>query len=468
MRTALSTKLYYGFGSVAFGVKDNGFSFFLLLFYNQVLGLPADAAGLAISIALVFDAISDPVIGHVSDNWHSRWGRRHPFMYAAALPVALSYYFLWSPPAGLTSDQLFYYLLAMAVLVRTFITVYEIPSSSLVAELTNDYDERTSMLGFRYFFGWTGGLTIAALAYTFFLQPNQAYQTGVLNPEGYRTYGAVASTLMATGILVSAIGTHRHIPDLKAPPPAAPFHLRRTLGELAQTLSNRAFLALFFSGMFSAMATGVISTLDLYFNTYFWELSSTQISRIVYGYFVSAAIGPIIANHLSARWGKKRAAITISAVSFALFPAPLTLRLLGLFPENGSSLLVPALLGFSVTGVSLLIASSILFSSMVADAVEDSEISTGRRSEGLFFAARSFVTKLVSGAGVIASTTMLSLVGFPENATPGGVEPSILENLALLYIPVLLVFFVTSILFLGFYRITRERHAENLARLGAS
>jgi hypothetical protein len=84
-----STRFFYGLGSVAFGVKDNGFSYMLMLFYNQVLGVPAKLVALALLTALVFDAVIDPVIGHLSDNLRSRWGRRHPFMYAAALPVAL-------------------------------------------------------------------------------------------------------------------------------------------------------------------------------------------------------------------------------------------------------------------------------------------------------------------------------------------------------------------------------------------
>src|SRR5574341_1599721 len=100
------TKLFYGVGSVAFGVKDNGFGTFLLIYYNQVLGLAEDLVGLAIMLALVADAVLDPFIGWASDHLHSRWGRRHPFMYAAALPVAAMYYLLWTPPSGLSADQL--------------------------------------------------------------------------------------------------------------------------------------------------------------------------------------------------------------------------------------------------------------------------------------------------------------------------------------------------------------------------
>ncbi len=147
------TKLFYGFGSTAYGVKDNGFQTILLPFYNLVLHLPAQLVGPAIFIALLFDAFLDPVVGHFSDNLHSRWGRRHPLMYASALPVAVSYLLLWNPPHW-SQGALFVYLIVVAIVVRTFITFYEIPSSALVAELTQDYDERTSFSGYRVFFGW--------------------------------------------------------------------------------------------------------------------------------------------------------------------------------------------------------------------------------------------------------------------------------------------------------------------------
>ena len=104
-RVSLGSKLAYGFGSVAFGVKNNGFDYFLLFFYSQVMGVSA-LVNAALAIALVFDAISDPLIGF-SDNTRTRWGRRHPYMYGAAVPVTLCYFLLWNPPGQLSGDELF-------------------------------------------------------------------------------------------------------------------------------------------------------------------------------------------------------------------------------------------------------------------------------------------------------------------------------------------------------------------------
>ena len=124
--TTVRTKLIYGFGSIAFGVKDQGFSYFLLFFYNQVIGLPAIVVGSAIAIALAADAFIDPIIGQFSDNLRTRWGRRHPLMYASAIPLAVAYWFLWNPPAW-DQKSLFFYLVAIAIVVRTFISLYEVP-----------------------------------------------------------------------------------------------------------------------------------------------------------------------------------------------------------------------------------------------------------------------------------------------------------------------------------------------------
>ena len=104
-------------------LKNNGFSYFVLFVYSSVLGLPAWMAGLALNLVLIADAITDPLVGYYSDRTRSRWGRRHPFMYAAALPVAITYYFsMDTARIPLTDWELFSYLLVCAIIIRVFIT----------------------------------------------------------------------------------------------------------------------------------------------------------------------------------------------------------------------------------------------------------------------------------------------------------------------------------------------------------
>jgi Na+/melibiose symporter-like transporter len=171
---------------------------------------------------------------------------------------------------------------------------------------------------------------------------------------------------------------------------------------------------------------------------------------------------------LSVRLGKKRAGITVAAIAFVGSPMPMLLRLLGLFPANGTDALFYTLLIFGAVEITLIIIASILISAMVADVVEDSELRTGRRSEGVFFAARSFAQKAVHGIGTFAATMILTAIEFPQNASPGEVAPEIVRNLGLVYVPVLLVVYLAAITLLTGYRISRESHGENLRRLAGA
>ena len=190
-RLSLATKLFYGFGSVAFGVKDNGFSYLLLIFYNQVIGLPGTLVGLALMIALVFDACIDPLIGQLSDNLRSPWGRRHPFMYAAAAAGGALLCGAVEPAALGPSRRCSVYLIVTAIVIRTFISFYEVPSSALAAEFSAGYDERSVLLSYRYFFGWVGGLALNCIAFFFLFRPDATHKVGQLNPVGYAHYGMV-------------------------------------------------------------------------------------------------------------------------------------------------------------------------------------------------------------------------------------------------------------------------------------
>lgn len=457
----LSTKLYYGFGAVANGAKSNGFNYLLLFYYSQVIGLRADLVSLGILIALVFDAISDPLVGYISDNTHSKLGRRHPYMYAAGVPVALAYYFLWSPPAW-DETGLFLYFVCMAVLIRTLITFYEIPATALVAELTDDYDQRTEMMSFRYFFGWWGGLTMAVMNYLVFLPEEKG---GLEYVQGWSNYGLTASIVIFISIYVSAIGTHKHIPHLRKPPSSAPFSFTKTKKEIKETLSNRSFFALFVSALLQAVAAGVSTSLSIYFSRHFWELTTTQIGYMNLPYFFSAFIALLLAPRVSRWLGKKKGGMTVLGLAFAMAPMPYILRVLGLFPENGTDTLFWTLVVFNTVEVTLIIMSSSLIAAMIADVVEDSEVKTGRRSEGIFFAANSFAQKAVNGLGVVVAGQILAIIQFPTKAKPGQVPEETLFDLAYIYVPTLLFFYFFALAVLSVYKINREDHSENLRKL---
>jgi glycoside/pentoside/hexuronide:cation symporter, GPH family len=465
---SLRTKLLYGVGSVAFGVKDNGFQTILLPFYNLVLHVPAQLVGLAIFIALVFDAMIDPVVGHFSDNLRTRWGRRHPLMYLSALPVAVSYLLLWNPPHWSTS-ALFVYLIIVAIVVRTFITFFEIPSSALVPELTDDYDERTSFMGYRVFLAWYGALILSALAFFVFMGASPQTSgcgghAGQLHPEGYSRYGIVAAVVMFSAILISAIGTHRFIPYFRKPEKTAHSLLDYTR-EMFTSMSNRAFLILLSALVFFNLANGLVFALNFYVNTFFWKLSNQQIGTLTLSLFLAVAFGFAVALPLSRRLGKKASAIIMFASGYLLSSTPLVLGLLGLIPVHASAGIVAILFCAGVVGSGLAIGSSVMVVSMTADIVEDDEIRTGRRAEGLFFAGNSFMQKAASGLGLFASGLILWAVGFPTDKLPCAIDPAIVRHFCIVYFFTVGVIYGIGFILIGMFPISRETHRENLRKL---
>ncbi|HWD26310.1 MAG TPA: MFS transporter [Rhizomicrobium sp.] len=465
-RTGLGTKLVYGLGSVAFGTKDFGFSAFLLIFYSQVLGLPATAVSLAIMLALVSDAIFDPIIGQISDNWRSRLGRRHPFMYGAAIPIAIFYFLLWNPPHW-QGAPLFFYLVVIAILVRMTIACYEIPSAALAPELSTDYDERTSLMGWRFLFGSVGGGITLAVALIFFMVATKAQPSGILNKSGYFAYSVMAALTMMISILLSSWGTHSRIPYLKQLPVTARPSLVQLARQMAESLSNRSLLILVIGALFGGVAGGLSSTLNTYFGTYFWRFTPQQLSVIGGAALLAAMLSVPLANFTGKRYGKRAGYIATALASLFVNNIAMTLKLFGLLP-SGQTALLWIFFSTLTVGVAFAIASLILVTSMITDIVEDSEIKTGRRSEGLFSAALSFINKSTSGFGVLLAGVMIDLVHFPKQAslaTVDAIAPDAPRNLVLLYMPVQLVLYLAAIVLIGRYRIDRATHEHNLKTL---
>ncbi len=192
-RITTGTRWVFGSGGAGYGVLYNA-HYFVLIYYSQVLGLDPGLAGLAMGIGLVFDAITDPLVGYLSDSTRSRWGRRHPWLYASVLPLGASFYFLWHPPGFVAGDTLlFAWLVVCNVSMRTALTMFLVPAYAILAELTSDYDERTRLLtGFHVIYSVFGN-GMSVLMYAIWLAPTEEIPDGVMNPEGYQNAGLFGS-----------------------------------------------------------------------------------------------------------------------------------------------------------------------------------------------------------------------------------------------------------------------------------
>ena len=137
-RTPLRHLIAYATGEGAYSLAVNGISAFALLFYVQVLGLSGRLAGMALSITMLWDAVTDPVMGHISDNTRSRFGRRHPYILGGGIFLAIAFFFLWSVPGIFKGPQaIFWYLLGMNLLVKTASTIFDVPYTALGFEISH-------------------------------------------------------------------------------------------------------------------------------------------------------------------------------------------------------------------------------------------------------------------------------------------------------------------------------------------
>lgn len=459
------TRLAYGVGGAAGGIKNNGFEYVLLLFYSQVLGLSAVLVAAALWIALLIDAVSDPIVGYWSDNLRTKWGRRHPLMYTAMIPVTIAYFFVWNPPGDLSGLGLFAWLLGFTVAVRLMYTLFEVPSTALAAELTQDYDARTSLMSFRYFFAWVGGLTVQIVLFLFLLKPSEGDPSGFFHITGWHTYGLLGACCILASITVTSFGTHRHIPHLKAPPAPRKLTPLKVLGEIWETVSNPSFRALFLATLFGLLASGVSATLNQYINGFFWEFSNTQITGLTAAVYVSSILALILAPIVGRIFGKKRAAITIGILAFTIAPAPVIARQFGLLPPNGTDELYMIVLGITVFDLALIIAYQMLAASMVADIVEQNELVTGRRSEGIYFAGISFMRKLAQGVGVLTASFILAVAAITPGMRASQASDEAVRTLGWGYALTLLSLWMIMIVCVSFYRISREDHENNLKAL---
>ena len=466
-RLPLRIKLGNGIGSIAFGVKDNGFAVLLLLFYSQVLGLEAQLVGLVLLVALLLDALIDPLVGYWSDKTHSKWGKRHPWMYGAILPMVAAWVMLWHPPA-ISSGWLYGYLLLFAFLMRAAVSCYEIPALSVVPGLTSDYDERTSVTRWRFVFAWAGGLAMLMLAFGVFLVPSPRYPVGLLNLDGYGYYGWTGGVLMAGAALIAALTTHKRIARLGSAPPVH-LPLGQTLRKIGRTLANHAFLILLATTLFNYVNVGMTFSATTYILTYYWEMPQAGFLAYSASLFVGVIGAFLLIGFLQGRIEKRVGAVACMLISLAFGLSPYLLRFAGWFPEKNQPMLIPLLFTLVTIANGMSVAGGMLTQSMGADIIEASQERTGERTEGLFFSAYFFTQKCATGIGIFLAGTIITASGFPAKARPGEVPSSVLDLFAFYFIIAAGVISLLAIAAISRFPITRadhERRIANLARAG--
>jgi Na+/melibiose symporter-like transporter len=459
-KLSFSTKLFQGLGAIPDTVKNWAFNMFALLFYNQVLGVEAVMVSIALAVAIVFDAITDPLAAAFSDNLSTRWGRRHPLMLVASLPLGLSIFAVFVPPAGLSHFGLFIWLMLFTILTRGFMTLYFVPWAAIAAELSDDYDERTSVMSYRFAVGWTVGVLLPVFVFTFLMPGTEEYPQGQLNPAGYPMMALCAAILLTGGSLATTLLTRREIPHLRQhASEASSFSFVQTGRELWRALQNRQFTLIFIIVLLASAIGGTTANIGIYMTTFFWGLTTEDLR-----WFAVSAIGAVMAFPFVAvvqrKWDKKYILLTCSLASLIEGVLVVNLRFLDVLPENGDPMLLVILVGTGVFVAGIALISGIIGASIVADILDDHELRTGYRQEAMFNAALSFSGKAISGVGIILGGLIITLIDFPTNANPGDVPADKIFLLGVVVGVGVPLLHLIPISLITRYRITREVHAE--------
>ena len=465
-KVPIRTKLLFSFGTLQEATVTAG-GITTMLFYNQVLGLSPALAGLAYLIVSIVDAVTDPIVGAWSDRFHSRWGRRHPFMFFSAFPIAIGFYFLYQPISGLSEAGLFVWLIVFFALVRLGQTLYLIPHDALGAELTNDYDDRTSIFGFNNVAEMILSMGTVAILYSLILPTVEEGKNGLLNEAGYVVLAWTGSITIMFSVLLCTLSTLDQLPYMQKLEKSQKFSTHGYFAEIRTLLSNPSYLAACLSILIMMIGLGIISQVATYAYIFAFGLSSEQMIWAGVAKTPGIFIALPLLYYLSARFEKKQIMISTTLVTALLVPLPHILMLIGFFPGTNSPFYLLAIFGPLFLAYAIYPVSYIVVDSQLADIADQHELQTGNRSEGVIFAIRSFAKKTTQGVGGGLAGLGLQFIGFPDNAQEVGVPPEAIDGLLIMNGPVYLALYLVAIYFMTWYRIDRKTHAEILEKLEA-
>jgi GPH family glycoside/pentoside/hexuronide:cation symporter len=453
-------RLLFAAGQIPEGVQSTAFSFFLLFFYNQVLGLPGAYASAAIVIAQTIDAFVDPVVGNWSDRTRGRWGRRHPFMYGAAIPFGICFYLLFAPPAGLDQTGLLIWLAVLATLTRATQSFYSIPHTAMTAELSTDYHERTLLSALRSLFGSVGTLMVFLIGLQLYFRASAEYPNGQLNPHAYPLFGATFAVVIVIGVWLSALGTHSQIPHLpQATTQPRRFSAAQVWREAAQAFSLRSFRVIVLTAVLFGMTMGMVSALSIYLGTLYFGFSLQLIGLSFPASVVGGFIGAALATPLARLVPEKKTLYMAGLAWYAIWnTSPIILSLLGLAPEPGDMRLFYLVMTANAVcsmGIGML---GVMLGSMIADITDEHEERHGSRNEGIYYAAASLAAKAIGSFGIIISGIVIELAGIQPNATIETIDPGSLRTLAFAMGPGVLAMIAITVFVASLYRLTQQEH----------
>jgi len=385
-------------------------------------------------------------------------------MFVSAFPLALAFYFLYQPLGGLSETGYFVWLVTSLIIMRLAYTFYNIPHDALGAEMTDNYDERTSLFGFNYMVHTGASIGLSMLLYWVLFASTPEYSVGLLNESRYPWLAGIGAVIIFTAIMVCTFGTRDQIAYLHkvASTRQTP---REYFGNLMQLVINPSYLAVCFSWLCLAAAIGILQMVSTYAYLFVYELSTEELSIAGLAKIPGVLVGLPLTILLTRFLDKKYTFIVAAVVSAMIIAVPHFLRMAEIFPEHESLWYLPILFGPMFIGFMILPVSYIVVDSQLVDICDDHELRTGVRAEGVVFSIRTFAMKSTQGLGGLIGGFGLSYINFPDNAEVGQLAPEVIDGLLFMNGPVYL--FVTGLgaLFMLMYQLDKKRHKAILAVL---
>jgi glycoside/pentoside/hexuronide:cation symporter, GPH family len=457
-KLSLSEKLAYGAGDLGPAITANVLGVFLLIFFTNVAGLKPGMAGSILLISKIWDAVNDPIVGVLSDRTRSRWGRRHPWMIFGAVPFGIFFFLQWVVP-HFSNDPaanqwgLFWFYVAVSIVFNSFYTAVNLPYTALTPELTQDYDERTSLNSYRFAFSISGSILSLILALGIFaaFKGDPAKQ--------YLVLGGVCAVLSVLPLYWCVWGTRRRVAITErqrqetTTEASLPY-----LEQLKIVFSNQPFL--YVIGIYLCSWLAVQNTVSVipYFVKNWMQLEDADFTKVVIAVQVTALAMLFVWGRVSKRYGKK-------AVYFMGMTVWIIAEIGLFFLEPGQNLLLYVLAIMAGFGVST---AYLIPWSMIPDVIELDELQTGQRREGIFYGFMVLLQKVALALGLFVVGWVLQKSGFLETVSgqPEPIQPeSALWAIRMLVGPAPLVVLLIGLGLAYLYPITKEVHAEILLKL---
>lgn len=455
---------------------------------NMILGINAFWVGIVLAIPLLWDAITDPIMGNISDNFRSRFGRRRPFIFVGAILMGLTFASIWMIPMEWSETGKLAWFLVTSLLFYTAYTIFSVPFIALTYEMTPDYDERTSVQGYVTLWNRLGEMTymgLIPLSAVFIAWKYGYAETASLTVEekmeGIRIsaaiYGGLGMTLF--GMLPAFFGRERNyqINVKEHHGTKDPFWQSARLA-----LRNRAFALLCTLAVFTIVAGMFASNMDWYLLIYYLSNGDVAIGTqwkliVTVGYAVVGVLGIPLIVWLTGRMTKIRGFMFIYGMMilnagirwFVYRPGRFDTTLSWTSLEAvGASLgaVFQSLIWLDpLTGGMFWIGVGVLGQSLIADVCDDDEVRNGRRREGMFGAIYGWATKASFAISFVMIGVFLNGIGFDPGAEAQSPETYLNMRLAMCLGaagPAILCFVL-----LNFYPLTKEKAEENRRKLAA-